>query len=407
MYLNYLRDRQDLNFGCLKDLEDGKQATLIVKTGVIYIPFSINLFVNSRFISDLELTNHSYSDKPYQERVVSSNLNQKLKILEDYHNRGLNVQTRNVKDYISSKHLINGLRGGSDNLPEITDQNLEKINTTLKESVLSDKLRKNITSKSLKGSKSFTNESVNKIISGIIDKLAPVIGNPKFLRILTETQKPAKSEFSILVESSSKDISDPKPQKIPAKKSSSIFAEALVPLIVPLNPYRWAAFTAGSFMASDMPDVRDKLLTPLDNLRVTKEYLETAQSDTQWRDRFWKVAEDTTAINIASEMDGIDGTVVGAFGAGAASNKIADSYMDEMVVTEVTKNEQEKLNFEIFKQTAREKDLDVSKVRGTGLMREFVPDFMQEDICERPERNSRPNSWEDTSSPYDDELSFN
>lgn len=88
----------------------------------------------------------------------------------------------------------------------------------------------------------------------------------------------------------------------------------------------------------------------MDNLRVANEYLETAQSDTQWRDCFWKVAQYTTTINIASEIGGD----IGSFGAGAASNKIADGYMEEIVVTEVTKNQQEKLNLEIFKQTARE-----------------------------------------------------
>jgi hypothetical protein len=81
--------------------------------------------------------------------------------------------------------------------------------------------------------------------------------------------------------------------------------------------------------------------------------------------------------------------------------------MEEIVVTEVTKNQQENLNLEIFKQTAREQAIDVSKVRGTGLTREFVPDFMQKDICERPERNSRPNSCKDTSYLYDDPSYFN
>ena len=52
---------------------------------------------------------------------------------------------------------------------------------------------------------------------------------------------------------------------------------------------------------------------------------------------------------------------------------------------EVNKNQQEKLNFEMFKQTAREQGKDISKVRGTGLTREFVPEFMQEDMCDRPE----------------------
>lgn len=151
-----------------------------------------------------------------------------------------------------------------------------------------------------------------------------------------------------------------------------------------------------------MPDLTDKLETPFDNLRVAKEYLETSQSDVQWRDRFWKIAQDTVSINIASEL-GVDG---GSFIAGAASNKIADGYMAEMIETQVTKNPQEKLNLEIFK-TASKQGKDISKVRGTRLTREFVPDFMQEYICERPERNASPNSWEDTSYQYDDKSSFN
>jgi len=246
---------------CLKDIEDGKQITLILKTGVIYITITI-LINSSLFMSDLELINQSYSDKPSHERIISSISNQKLNTLKDYRNGGLNVRTGNVKDDISSKYLINGLRGGS--LPENTDQNLEKIDETLKESVRLDILQKNLVSKSVKDSKSFTDKSFNKMVIGIIDKMEPIIGNPKFLRLLAETEKPVKSELSISVKSSSKDIMDPKPQKISAKRSSSIFAEALVPI----NPRRWPAFTAGSSMSSDMPDIKDKLQTPLDNLRV-------------------------------------------------------------------------------------------------------------------------------------------
>jgi len=82
-------------------------------------------------------------------------------------------------------------------------------------------------------------------------------------------------------------------------------------------------------------------------------------------------------------------------------------YMNEMVETEITKNQQEKLNLEIFKQTAREQGIDVSEVRGTGLMREFVPDFMQKDICERPKQDSRPNSWEDPTYSDNDPSYFN
>ena len=156
-------------------------------------------------------------------------------------------------------------------------------------------------------------------------------------------------------------------------------------------------------MSSDMPDLQDKIKTPLNNLVISKEYLETSKSDAQWRYRLWKIAEDTTAINFSSELGGNLGT----FAAGAASNKIADKYMDERVMNEISKNPQDEINHEMFKQVAREKGMDVSEVRGTGLKREFVPDFMQEDVCNRPESDSRPNFWEDNTSRYDDERYFN
>ena len=53
-------------------------------------------------------------------------------------------------------------------------------------------------------------------------------------------------------------------------------------------------------------------------------------------------------ITIASELSGD----VVAFAPGSASNKIADGYMEKMVLTEVTKNPQEELNLVIFKETA-------------------------------------------------------
>lgn len=107
-------------------------------------------------MNDQDLTDQSYSNKPSHERVISSISNRNLNTLKDYHNRGLNVQTGNVQDDVSSIHLITKLRSGGDNLPENPDQNLEKIDESLKESVRLDKLQKNLASKSVKDSKSFT-----------------------------------------------------------------------------------------------------------------------------------------------------------------------------------------------------------------------------------------------------------
>ena len=162
----------------------------------------------------------------------------------------------------------------------------------------------------------------------------------------------------------------------------NIFAEALVPL----NPQRWPAYLAGSAMASDMPEFGDKVATPFTNLLTAKEYLETSQSDVQWRDRLWTVIEDTFTVNGASELGG----ELGSFGAGAAANKMADKYMEEMVETSFTLKASEKLNQRIYEQFAKEMGSDPSLVRGTGLGRQFVPHANRGNILDRPSRGSRP-----------------
>lgn len=220
MYIGYRLDRQDLGFMCLKDIE---ARNVVLEIGVICI--TITIFVNSSlFMNDQDLTDQSYSNKPSDERVISSISNRNLNTLKDYYNRGLNVQTGNVQNDVSLIHLITKLRSGGDNLPKNPDQNLEKIDESLKESVRLDKLQKNLASKSVKDSKSFTDNSFNKIVIGIMDKMEPIIGNPKILRILAETQKPVKPELSISVQSSSKDIINSKLEKNSAKRSSFIFA---------------------------------------------------------------------------------------------------------------------------------------------------------------------------------------
>lgn len=172
-----------------------------------------------------------------------------------------------------------------------------------------------------------------------------------------------------------------------AKWFPHLFAKALVPpLIVPINPDKWPAFVAGSAMASNMPELGDKIKTPLNNLVVAKEFLETSKSDIQWRDRLWKLIEDTTTINFSAEI----GRDLGAFGAGGASEKIADGYMDEMINTTLTMTKTEKLNDRIFKQFAEEQGYNSSLVRGTGVFRQFVPKSSRGNILDRPPRGSRP-----------------
>jgi len=98
-------------------------------------------------MSDRELTHQSYSDKSSPERVISNISNQKF-----------NVQTGNVKDQISSNQdiLITHPRAGMGELLKNSDQNSEKINANLKESVKLDEFAKNLVFRYLKNPKSST-----------------------------------------------------------------------------------------------------------------------------------------------------------------------------------------------------------------------------------------------------------
>lgn len=170
--------------------------------------------------------------------------------------------------------------------------------------------------------------------------------------------------------------------------------------LVPLNPIRWPAFDAGSALVSENQEIVDKILNPLDNLRVAAEYLETSKSDVQWRARFWPVFEDTGTINAVCEVGGD----AGSFMAGVSSNKIAEKYMDEIINDQITISTQEELNLEIFKQVAREQGVNVATIRGTGLTREYVPEYMKGDIFDRPDRNARPNTWDNNGGLEDDGI---
>ena len=169
--------------------------------------------------------------------------------------------------------------------------------------------------------------------------------------------------------------------------------------LVPIKPEHWPAFTAGSAAANDMIDFTDKLCTPFTNMQVAQEYLATSQSDLQFRARLWTVVEDVSTINGMCEM----GSTAGSFAAGALSNKIADKYMDEIMDTALTQNLYEELNMEIFKATAKADNRDPATVRGTGTIRQNVPENMKDDLWKRPERNSRP-LWGVTDGPDEGEL---
>ena len=65
------------------------------------------------------------------------------------------------------------VRGGSNDLPENLDH--KKVDETLKESVEFEKLQKSIVSKSVEYSKSFSDQSFNKMMLEFLNKLEPII----------------------------------------------------------------------------------------------------------------------------------------------------------------------------------------------------------------------------------------
>ena len=86
MYIGFLNDRKSLGFMCLKDMEAGKQVTVILGTGVICIVIIVN---SSLFMNDPDKIDQSYSDRPFHNRIS----NQELNTLEDYPNSGRSIET--------------------------------------------------------------------------------------------------------------------------------------------------------------------------------------------------------------------------------------------------------------------------------------------------------------------------
>ena len=168
--------------------------------------------------------------------------------------------------------------------------------------------------------------------------------------------------------------------------SSSIFAEALVPV----NIRYWPSYIAGS-VATAEGDILEKIKTPVNNLLVTQDYLASCKSDVEYRSHLYQVAEDTTTVNAMCIAD----EEVGGFMGGMYANQVANGYKAELELNAKTIDPVEKLNLEIFKQTAQEQGIDPDTVKGTGCFREHVPDILKGDICNRPPRNTRPTRWSD------------
>ena len=180
--------------------------------------------------------------------------------------------------------------------------------------------------------------------------------------------------------------------------SSSIFVEALAPV----NPARWMAWSAGNGFAAieaNSPPTNRVFGTGIsaggDTLHSMYDFLDSSYSDVQYRDRLWRMVEDTAIVNTMCEVGGDPG----AFLAGIYAHNKAEEYELERAETMLTISPTEQLNLLRYQQYAKESSyLQEDLVQGTGIFREYVPEFMRSDLCHRPERNSRPGELDE---PFD------
>ena len=224
MYVNFVIDRQNLGFSCIKDLNTIKQlsdfkstlknsVTWIIRKGkqTLILLFSkevlvaVFIFLESSYIK-LNVDYPLFSSyEVYQSCDIKSDTSEFL------------TTSSQILDYILK------LKGGSD---ELTNEEQEKlVNSILAKAPES----------------SYSEISINKFLKRILELMAPVISNQRFWRILSEFGKPLKSELPGPSEVRSTDILGPyapdKQAKTRFRGSSSIFAEAFpIPTPRKLSP---------------------------------------------------------------------------------------------------------------------------------------------------------------------------
>ena len=227
MYIGYLHDRKRLGFSCIKDIRAAKQllnfkkflkrtkrvsVAYIVKKGkqIFILIFSkevlvaVFIFIQSTQVNiDADLYHPSFSSSEVYQYCVSKS-----------DNLGFKESLKSFKSPSPILDSILKLKGGKDDLNE---KEMEK-------------LVKSIVAKVDQSSEKQI--SINKFLKKILKLIDPLISDQRLWRILSESQKPIKSELSVSSEVRSTDILGPvqnapdKQVKTRSKGSSSIFAEA-------------------------------------------------------------------------------------------------------------------------------------------------------------------------------------
>ena len=221
MYINYINDRQELGFSCIKDINAIKQFKSTLKNPVTWIirkgkQTVILLFSKEVLVGVFIFFKSSYIEPNVDPpSFTSSEVYQSCVIKSD------NLRFLNSPPSISD--FILKLKGGFD---ELTDEEQER----LVKSILA------------KAPESDSSEiSINKSLKKILKLIDSVISDQRFWRTLSEFGKPIKSELPGPSQFRSTDILGPyapdKQAKTRSRGSSSIFAEALnIPNTRKLSP---------------------------------------------------------------------------------------------------------------------------------------------------------------------------
>ena len=209
MYINYINDRQELGFSCIKDIEAAKIKNKRVsvaylnqkgKQVFILICSKETLVAILIFLTSISIDIGAYSNPP----SFTSNEVHLSRVMKQDNSRFLNSPGE-ISDFILK------LNGGSD---ELSNEEQEK-------------LVKSILAKAPETG--YSEISVNKFLKNILKLIDPVISDQGFWRILSEYGKPIKSELPGPSEVRSIDILGPyesgKQAKTQSRSGSSIFVE--------------------------------------------------------------------------------------------------------------------------------------------------------------------------------------
>ena len=178
MYINYINDRQELGFSCIKDIDaikqlsnlkstlrnpviwvirKGKQTVVLIFSKEVLV--AVFIFLESMYLKPTVDCRSFTSYEVYQSCLIKS---------ESW---GFLTSSSRIQDYILKS------RGGSE---ELTREEQER-------------LVKSILSKAPESS--YSEISINKFLKKILKLIDPVISDQRLWRILGEFGKPIKSEL--------------------------------------------------------------------------------------------------------------------------------------------------------------------------------------------------------------------